>query len=799
VRRPAKLLLRALAWLALLALLAAFVIWIALRASLPQVDGKAALAGLYVPVRVERDALGVPVIRGRTRVDVARATGYVHAQERFFQMDLTRRAAAGELAELLGPAGLEADRRLRVHRFRARAGAMLASASPSERELVEAYAQGVNAGLEALGARPFEYLLLRAKPVAWRPEDVLLTALAMWLDLQGSGAWHEQQMDRLATALPGPLYLLITDGASPWDAALDGSPAARPAEIPGPEVYDLRRLDRGIFEGASSAEENRLRLTGLAEEPSSIVGSNNWALAGARTASGRALVANDMHLGLRVPNTWYRLRLVVDDADVDVTGVSLPGTPLVVAGSNGRIAWGFTNSYGDYQDQVVVEPAEGDAGRYRTPEGPRAFEVHEERIAVRGGAPETLRVQETVWGPVVGEDARGRPVALAWTAHRTGAVNLGLLHMERARALDAAVTLLAQAGIPAQNAIVGDAEGRIGWVLAGRIPERRGFDPSLPASWSGPGTGWSGWVERDLQPRVVDPGDDAAWSANARVVGGELLALIGDGGYAHGARARQIRDRLLSLREAAPADFLRIHLDDEARYLEQWQQLLVGVLEAGSQANAEALRLVRGWSGHAATGDSGYRIVREFERVVTATAFDMLTVEARARWPGFRWRAPARFTDVAWRLTQERPEHLLDPRYAGWDAWLAAAADAAVRDAGDGCGAVRSCTWGRANTVRMRHPLSAAVPLLATLLDMPATEVPGDWSVPRVQAPRFGASERFAVEPGREADGYFHMPGGQSGHPLSPWYRAGHDAWVRGDPTPFLPGPAEHVLVLSPR
>jgi len=798
LRRPTRLLLRTLAWLAFLGLLAAFVVWLALRASLPQVDGRAALAGLSAPVHIERDALGVPVVRGETRVDVARATGFVHAQDRFFQMDLTRRAAAGELAGLLGPGLLETDRRLRVHRFRARAAAALAGAPPAERELVEAYAAGVNAGLEGLGARPFEYLLLRSEPRPWQPEDVLLTALAMWIDLQGSGAWHEQQTDRLAVALPVPLFRLVTDAASAWDAPLDGSPAPGPTAIPGPEVYDLRRLDRGMFEQAASAEENALRLTGLPEVPSPMVGSNNWALAGARTASGRALVANDMHLGLRVPNTWYRLRLVVDDEGVDVTGVSLPGTPLVVAGSNGRIAWGFTNSYGDYQDQVVIEPAEGGPGRYRAPGGPQEFEVHEERIEVDGGAPETLRVQETVWGPVVGADARGRPVALAWTAHRVEAVNLRLLALERAGSLDAAVDVLASAGIPAQNAIIGDAEGRIGWVIAGRIPERRGFDPSLPASWAEPGTGWIGWLDRDRHPHLVDPLADAAWTANARVVGGEMLPLIGDGGYAHGVRAWQIRDHLMTMRDARPEDFLAIHLDDRARYLEQWQRLLVAVLEAGGAVESGALGLVRGWSGRAAPGDAGYHIVREFERLVSARAFDMLTAEARIRWPAFRWRVPARFTDVAWRLVQDRPAHLLDPRYDDWDTWLADAAAAALRSAEHGCGRHGACGWGKTNTARIRHPLSDALPVLGPFLDMPATEMPGDWSVPRVQAPRFGASERFAVEPGLERDGYFHMPGGQSGHPLSPWYRAGHDAWVRGEPTPFLPGPAEHVLLLAP-
>jgi len=797
MRRPTRILLRALSWLLLFAALALLAAWLALRASLPDVEGERRVAGLRGPVQVERDAAGVPVIRGTSRLDVARATGFVHAQERFFQMDLMRHAAAGELSALLGPALLETDRRLRVHRFRSRAAHALDSIDPSEAQWLRAYAEGVNAGLDALATRPFEYLLLRTRPQPWRAEDSLLVAYSLWLDLQGSYPRQELQQDLLHASLPESVYRLVVLSPSSWDAALDGSELA-PEPLPGPADYDLRRLDAALFR-AGAAVETRTPGPGLVpDSPDGMVGSNNWALSGQRTRSGRALVANDMHLGLRVPNTWYRVRLVATDAGLDVTGVTLPGVPVVIAGSNGRVAWGFTNSYGDFQDLVIVEPVAGQPGAYRTPDGPRRLERHEETIEVAGGQPETIVVEDTIWGPLIAEDARGRRLALAWTAHRPGAVNLHLAAMESARDLDEAVDIAATAGLPAQNALIGDATGRVAWVIAGRIPVRHGYSPALPASWATPGVGWDGWVAVDRQPRIKDPPGGAAWSANARVVGGEMLALIGDGGYAHGARSHEIRDGLSGLGQAVPADFLQIHLDDRARYVEQWRPLFEAVLVAGGPARAEALGLVGRWSGHAAADDAGYRLLREFEREVTQRAFMMLTVEPRRRWPDFAWRPPSRFTDVAFRLASERPAHLLDPGYEDWDAWLAAAADAAIETSGKDCEALSQCTWGRANTTRIRHPLSAAVPLLSGLLDMPATAMPGDWSTPRVQSPVFGASERFAVEPGREQDGYFHMPGGQSGHPLSPFYRAGHDAWVRGEPTPFLPGPAEYVLTLTP-
>lgn len=797
MRRPARFLLRAVAWLLFLTLLALFAAWLALRASLPQQEGERRVAGLAASVAVERDGAGVPVIRGSSRHDVARATGFVHAQERFFQMDLTRRAAAGELAALLGPALLDTDRRLRVHRFRSRARQVLAAADAAERQLLEAYAEGVNTGLDALGARPFEYLVLRTAPQPWRPEDSLLAVYAMWIDLQGNTLRHELQKDRLHSSLPAALYRLIAESPSTWDAPLDESVLGTPP-LPTAAEYDLRRLDPRLFGQSAAIGTNPLRLTLVPDGRDSMVGSNNWALAGTRTASGHALVANDMHLGLRVPNTWYRARLVADADGVDVTGVMLPGVPAVVAGSNGRVAWGFTNSYGDYQDLVVVEPVAGAPGKYSTAEGPRAYTRHEEIIAVAGAPAQTLVVEETLWGPLIGTDAADRPLALVWTAHQPGALNLRLAELERAGNLDEAVAIAAAAGVPAQNALIGDAAGRVAWVIAGRIPLREGFDPALPASWAGEGIGWRDWADGAVHPQWKDPPGGAAWSANSRVIGGAMLELIGDGGYAHGARATQIRDGLAGLSAATPADFLGLHLDDRASYIGQWQPLLSLVLEGGAAPHAEALSLVRGWSGRAAVDDAGYRLVREFERAVTDRAFAMLTVEARARWPGFDWRPPARFTDVAWRLVDERPENLLDPRYASWDTWLLEAADAAIASSREGCESLSQCTWGKANTMRIRHPLSAALPWLSALLDMPATEMPGDWSTPRVQSPTFGASERFAVEPGREEHGYFHMPGGQSGHPLSPYYRAGHEAWVRGEPTPFLPGPAEHVLTLLP-
>jgi len=772
------------ATLGVLLLAAVAVAWVVLRSSLPTLEGDEELAGLTAPASIERDAAGVPVIRGATRADVARATGYAHAQDRLFQMDLLRRTGAGELAALLGPGLVEADRHIRPHQFRQRAREALAALAADERALLEAYADGVNASAASLGARPFEYLLLGQSPAPWRAEDSLLVVYAMWIDLQGLDDADEQQRGRLAAALPDAVYRLLVEPDPAWEAPIDGSVLP---EVPMPtaEEYDLRTLERAQFDALDAP------VAGDAAK----VGSNNWAVAGGRVQGGGALIANDMHLGLRVPNIWYRARLVAAAEGLDVTGASLPGVPTIVAGSNGRVAWGFTNSYGDFQDLVRLE-AGPDAGSYLTADGPRGFEVDREAIEVAGAPAEMLEVRRTVWGPVIGDDGEGNALALAWTAHRAGATDMALLGLERAADLDAAVAAIGGAGMPGQNVMITDSSGRIGWVLSGRLPSRSGIDAKRPSAWHAAGAGWQGWLPREEAPRLLDPPAGYAWSANARVVGGEDFARIGDGDYAAAARARQIRDRLARLDAATAADMLAIQLDGRADYVAHWQPILLAALRRAGED--EAARLVAGWSGQAGVDDAGYRLLRDFERRVSKRAFRMIAAPALARWPEFDWRAPERFTEVAWRLVAARPPHLLDPRFADWDAWLSDVAVRTVRDLPATCENLADCRWGTINVARIRHPISEAVPILGQFLDMPVEPLPGDWSVPRVQTPGFGASERFGVSPGREAEGYFHMPSGQSGHPLSPFYRAGHAAWVQGEATPFLPGKAAHVLRLLP-
>lgn len=768
---------------------------LALRASLPQLAGQRVLPALAAPVQVTRDALGVPTLTGSSRLDVARATGFVHAQDRFFQMDLLRRAAAGELAELFGGAALEHDRQVRVHGLRAVARRAVAALSDAHRALLGAYVEGVNAGLDALTLPPPEYLLLRSTPRPWRAEDTVLAVHAMFLRLSDPLAMDELRKGLLYECLPAPVADFLAAHDPQWAAPVDGG-ALEAAPLPSAGVYDLRALGELDFDPGRSVVQTLALDTDL---PGGA--SNAWVVAGARTAHGHALVANDMHLALQLPNIWYRMRLVVTGttAPIDVSGVSLPGTPAVVAGSNGRVAWGFTNAYGDFSDRIRLRLDPDDPARYLTADGSRPLRMREERIAVRGGEEVVMPVRETIWGPLI-DDPLQRPTALRWIGHAPEAVNLHLLDFERAKDVDELLDLAPRAGIPPQNLTAGDGDGRIGWTIAGRLPRRLSHDPARPGAAAG---GWAGWLAGAAYPRIVDPPEGLIWTANHPVVTGPALARIGDGGYWHGARARQIRDRLRALDAAGEADMLRIQLDDRALLLARWKALLLELLDRPGLVDhpraAEFRAVVAAGDGRASAAAADYRLVWAFRKRVRDVVFSAITAPCRTLIPGYRFEGFRQDEGPLWRLLRERPAHLLHPRFARWEALLGHVLEQTIAHFASGFeGPFAARTWGEHNVLHLRHPLARAVPALAPLLDLAPTPVSGARHVPRVLVGNDGASERFAVAPGREQRGYLHMPGGQSGHPLSAYYRAGHEAWLHGQPLPFLPGPAVHTLILVP-
>ncbi len=630
-----------------------------LRASLPITEGSVVISGLGAPVTIERDALGVPTITAgarsggdRGRADAIRGLGFLHAQERFFQMDLQRRQAAGELSALVGPRALEIDRQQRIHRMRTIATLALDKTDPSYHAALQAYAEGVNAGLSALAEPPPEYLILRATPEPWAPEDSILTLLAMFNTLQGRQALFEQTLSALHDSLPEPMYRFLSAAGSEWETPVVGSPLVRPP-IPGPEIYDLRKkhVQATQTQGHRDqlAEETGIPrncllcasvspwpVRDLGSEEAAGIGSNNWAVDGAHTATGAALVANDMHLSIGVPIIWYRATLVYGDPTdsakmMTLSGVTLPGIPSIVVGSNGYVAWGFTNSGGDWSDLIRLEPDARDPTKYLTPDGARAFDVFSERIAAKGVESIVLPVRWTIWGPVVWRDAKGIEYAQHWIAHDPAVLSTDVTRLDRARSLEDLLTGSAAIGIPNQNITIGDASGRIGWSIAGAIPRRVGNDGVLPQSWADGTRRWNGYLAPQEFPRIVDPEAGRIWTANAPVVDGAMLATIGEGGYADGIRARLIRDRLMKLEKATAKDLLSVQLENEARYLERWRTLLLEVMASRptTPPRQEFKQLVEStWTGRASSDSVAYRLVRTFRTNFVRTVMTTLTSPA---------------------------------------------------------------------------------------------------------------------------------------------------------------------------
>ena len=787
---------RALAWLLLLALLlmTAFAAWLwwAMGRSTPLLEGDIALAGLSAPVTITRDAQGTATIAGATRTDVAHALGYLHAQDRLFSMDMMRRFAAGELSALSGGSMEKVDRAIRPHRFRARARVMVASMDPGERAVLDAYVAGVNQGRAALGRAPFEYRLLRGEAGPWTAEDTVLTVFAMYLQLQPATPQREMDRARAAKALGMEMAAFLYPMTTELDAPIDGS---RLPEPPMPSAI----APMVVSPRAPAAVADDVRLP-------EAVGSNNWAVGGALTASGAALVANDMHLGLDVPSIWYRARLVVRPAAgsaepaLDATGVTLPGTPFLVTGSNGKIAWGYTNSYIDTADAVLVEWIDEAAGTYRTPDSAAKIAQFDERLCVRGDC-ETLVVRDTIWGPIIGKDAFGRTIAMRWTAHNPDAIRLApALAMEQAGSVAEAMAIAQRSGIPQQNFTVGDWAGNIGWTVIGRVPARFGFDGQEAVSFADGTRGWAGDLAAEATPAVVNPANGRIWTANSRVVGGDAFAKLGDGGYDTGARAGRIRDLLLAKGQFVPADFLAIQLDVVSTRNRFWQQLMLRELRARSRDPELAAMIgpVESWGERAVPGSVGYRLVDSFRREAVNGLYEAWLGKPDGE-PFRRSWVPSQGEGAVRRLLTERPAGLVPKGHASWDAFIESVLDQVSEDVGVAAGGnISRYTWGETGVAGVSHPLARAIAPLGWFVNPRDVAVPGDRPTVRAQAKGFGASERFAVSPGRESEGLFHMPGGQAGNPRTPYYLAGHNDWVEGRPTPFLPGPTRWTLVMRP-
>ena len=766
---------------------------LALALSLPSLDGRVESADVTASLTIRRDEVGVVRIDASSPADSAWAIGYAHGQDRFFQMDLMRRIAAGEMSALFGGGKLVEDSAQRRWEMRALATQQLAAARQDLVAVMRAYTRGVNAGVNSLKVRPFEYLVLRAAPEPWREEDSLLVIHAMFMMLTDPRATREQFLGRLKRTLPADAFDFVTWSAGAWDSSfIEDARMPAPPALPAPGSAASQDAPREP-DSASPLQAAR-----------NFMGSSAWAVSGSRTTHSGALLAVDMHLTLSVPNIWYRAEVHLAEtarpgAIQSAYGVTLPGFPGFIVGSNGRVAWGLSNSQGDWADILRLTPCELDGKPgYRVDEECVAYRVAQQHIDVAGAPPVTVRFLLTRWGPLVDSNQLAKPTVRRWLGDLPMATNLGFLDLFGARDVSQAIEIARASGLPPVNFVAADSGGRIGWTIAGQLPDRTKGCPIGPEEAdSNADDDWTRPRDAGAALRIFDPPAGYIVTANQRILPDTGEPIMCDGAYQLGARARQIALSLAGSPTLSEAAAMHVELDDRARFLERWRDLLLAVIADrpdphDTRYDVLTTRL-RTWHGRASTDSVAYRFIREFRDNVSAEILGML-----ARGSGIApfdlYQNLPQSEYPVWRVVSEQPRGWLPQGFEDWHGYLRSVLDRCLRRYTSEDPDLTRLTWGKRNVLKMQHPFLGNIPVLGWFFDMPGEELPGDTNMPRVQAPDFGASERLVVAPGHEAAGLFNMPGGQSSNPLSSYFDAGHDEWVKGVSMPLVAGESRHEI-----
>jgi penicillin amidase len=747
--------------------------------SVPDAREELALPSLSAPVEITLDEHGIPRIVARSERDAAVALGWLHARDRMFQLETMRRGAQGRLAEIVGASALRLDRFSRTLGLAQRAEADLEALSPEARDLLAAYAEGVNARLSALGRLTAPEFMLAGEPEPWKPEHSLLWAKVMGLWL--SGSWRRDiERARLQDRLtPAQMEALFPPDDSPGRPDLSAAARADAAHL-------ARILDAVPVFGVD------------APLPSSA--SNAWAVAPRLSASGAPLLASDPHLGFQAPILWYLARIELPDGRFRA-GATAPGVPVVVIGRNERLAWGFTTTHSDTQDVFVERLSGPDA--YQTPDGPRPFTLREERIRIRGGEEEVLRVRETRHGPVISDLDPG--VAMQGEVLAAAMANLapadtaadGLLALNRARTLAEARAAAALITSPPQNLTVADADGRIGMYLTGRTPIRRSGDGSLPVrGWDG-SADWTGFVPFDEMPHAEDPPSGILAAANSRPSPPGHPVFLGrewNGDW----RLRRIAELVGARPTHDAAGFVAMQNDTVSLLAREILPTLRAVAPGEGARAAHAL--LAGWEGD-----------------MRADAPQPLIFHA---WLGFfrRELAAAAGLPEGVEIGPESLRHLLRPGgpgaalcgRGGCAPVLARALDAAIAALREAHGSDPAAwRWGSAHTARFEHPVLRFVPVLGALARL---EVPtgGDGETLARGGFRGGGDRPFAHQHGAGFRGVFDLADpdgalvmiatGQSGHPLSAHWGDLLQRWRDGDVVRLgrVPGRETGRIRLSP-
>jgi penicillin amidase len=708
-------------------------------------SGSLRLDDLTSDVSVTFDDRGVPVIEASSRRDAIIALGYVTARDRFFQMDFLRRQASGRLSEIFGYAMLPRDieqRRLGFHRV---GPAILAKLPDGQRAMLEAFAAGVNAYLRFVAERPRartppELTLLGYRAEPWSPLDSILVAQNMFSWLSGDLS-EARSLAVMRGCLEEEVVRFFTPAVDPWDSPIVGD-----ASTPKGHAVPIAALERAFRRIARPIADTTPRL------PRSLGGASNaWAVSASISATGRAILANDTHLWLGVPNIWYRAEMT--DGERSTAGVMLAGVPAFIAGSTRDIAWGVTRLCTPCMELIAVD------------ERSCAIEEVTEIFTLPDGKRVETIVRVTEFGPLAGEPLLGKPVAIRWTALDANGVDLALTDLEDARTVDEALDVFARFGGPPVGAVVADRNGRIGFVAGGRLP-------GLPA---------------DQRPRLVDPPGGIIVAANQRP------SDLG-GNHQCGHRARRIAALLGSATALDEQTMAAIQADTRAEVLDFYRDLIVDL------AHEPGATLVRSWDGHARADSTAFSIIVLFRQGLLESVFAPFLAVCQERDPAFRY--PWAIVEPPLRaLLSERPASLnpYPDTHASWTDFLRAELDRAVVRAAALAGRpVADAQWGEINRAQVHHPLVLFWPEIAGLFSMPDSVLSGWLECVAVANQAFGATMRMVISPGELSRALFSMPGGQSGHPLSQNYDDQQDAWARLEPRSFRSsGPTTSLRLLS--
>lgn len=777
---------------AVLLLLAAGGGYLWLRTSLPQTEGTLDLPGLAAPVELRRDAHGLVRIRAENEADAYFALGFAHAQDRLFQMDIMRRLGAGRLSEVFGARAIEADRTMRTLGLYRAAEANLPRLAPEVRAALDAYSAGVNAFLQTRrGSLPPEFVLLFYRPEPWRPADSLVWGRLMAFHL--SGNWREELLRARLSQRLKPDQLDFLWPAMPDD---DGRIEA--------SVVDPSVLDR--------------MAAALAVLPRSYGASNNWAVSGALTATGKPLLANDPHLAFGAPIQWYLAR--IETPTLSVTGATAPGVPFTLIGHNGRVAWGFTTTHSDTQDLFVERLVPDDPSRYLTPTGSEPFATREETIRVRGGEDIALTVRATRHGPVVsdigmapdGMAGRDQVVALAWPGLRTDDLTAEAIYrMNRAGDAAAFRAALRDFHSPQQNILYADREGSIGFVAAGRVPVRKSLmaGSQMPApGWTG-GYDWTGYLPFEALPQAVDPPSGWLATANNNVTPADYRHFIA-ARWEEPYRIQRIVELLDGATGLTGDRMAAMQLDILSPAARDLLPPMLAAARAGGSAPRAMLDLLERWDYRAARDRPEPLIFLTWQREAARRIF------ADEMGPLF-------FEYWSWNLDQVASVLSADdPAAAAWcddvetigsietcaEQFAAALDDARSILAAAYGENPAEWRWGAAHRAFFRHPLFDRIPVLGNWLAVPRVETDGDnYTLNRgtpqippegVLFPHVHGSGLRAVFDLADLDrSRFIIAGGQSGNPFSPHYADLVRPWRDGELV-TLAGEADRVLTLRP-